>query len=241
MSGEPQHHRESPSYRNTPPIAFAHRGDRAHHPENTIEAFTSALAKGASGLESDVWVTSDGVAVLDHDGVVTGRLRKRYIRDTPRHELPAHVPSLADLYATCGTSFAFSLDVKDPLALEPVLATARAAGAAEHLWLCHPDWKYLAAQRGAAHDVRLVDSTRLKKLVDGPERHAAQIARAGIDAINMHYTDWTAGLTALFHRFELTCFGWDAQYERILRDLVAMEIDGLYCDDAAVMVATVLG
>ena len=36
-------------------------------PENTIEAFELALRLGASGLESDVWITADGVAVLDAD------------------------------------------------------------------------------------------------------------------------------------------------------------------------------
>ena len=57
-----------------PPVAFAHRGARAHAPENTLEAFRLALRLGATGLESDVWLTSDGVPVLDHDGVSGGRL-----------------------------------------------------------------------------------------------------------------------------------------------------------------------
>ena len=52
------------------PIAFAHRGARAHAPENTIEAFKLGLRLGATGLESDVWLTADGIPVLDHDGVV---------------------------------------------------------------------------------------------------------------------------------------------------------------------------
>ena len=56
------------------PIGFAHRGARAHAPENTLEAFDLALRLGATGLESDVWVTSDGHAVLDHDGEI-GRRR----------------------------------------------------------------------------------------------------------------------------------------------------------------------
>ncbi|MGA1075335.1 MAG: glycerophosphodiester phosphodiesterase, partial [Ilumatobacteraceae bacterium] len=51
-----------------PPIMFAHRGARAHAPENTIEAFQLALRLGATGLESDAWLTADGVVVLDHDG-----------------------------------------------------------------------------------------------------------------------------------------------------------------------------
>jgi glycerophosphoryl diester phosphodiesterase len=241
MPGETNNYNESPSHRYTPPIAFAHRGDRAHHPENTLASFRSALAKGVTGLESDVWVTSDGIAVLDHDGVVTGRLRKRRIKETPRDQLPDHIPSLADLYATCGAAFQLSLDLKDPDALDAVLGTARAAGAADRLWLCHPDWQFLATKRGIAHDIRLVDSTRLKRLSDGPERHAAQITSAGIDAINMHYTDWTGGLTALFHRFERTCFGWDAQHQRVMQDLISYSIDGLYCDDAGLMTETIGG
>src|SRR6187431_1775616 len=69
------------------PIAFAHRGARAHARENTLEAFQLALKLGATGLESDVWVTSDGVAVLDHDGLATVRRRKRPIRDLLRSQL----------------------------------------------------------------------------------------------------------------------------------------------------------
>ncbi len=228
-----------PPFRRLPPIAFAHRGDRAHAPENTIESFRLAAAKGATGLESDVWVTADGIAVLDHDGVVVTRLRKRAIREYTRNQLPSHIPSLGDLYASLGTAFELSLDLKDNDALEPVLGTARAAGAAEQMWLCSHDWEFLASRRGLAHDVGLVCSTRLKRLKDGPERHAAKLAQAGVDAINMHHSDWTAGLTTLFHRFELTCFAWDAQFERILSDLIRMEIDGLYCDDSARMMAAV--
>ena len=73
-----------------PPIAFAHRGAKAHAPENTIEAFTLALRLGATGLESDVWLTSDGVPVLDHDGVVRARLRsaKTPARVLVRESLP---------------------------------------------------------------------------------------------------------------------------------------------------------
>ena len=50
-------------------VLFAHRGARAHAPEYPLEAFTLGLRLGATGLESDVWLTADGVAVLDHDTV----------------------------------------------------------------------------------------------------------------------------------------------------------------------------
>jgi glycerophosphoryl diester phosphodiesterase len=216
----------------TPPIAFAHRGASAHAPENTLEGFTLALRLGATGLESDVWLTEDGHPVLDHDGTVGRRPRRRPLARLRRDELPPTVPSLEDLYATCGTGYELSLDVKDPAALGPVLAVARAAGerAVERLWLCSPDAELLAGWRSEADGVRLVDSTRLRRIREGPERRAATLRRAGIDAINMHESDWTGGLTTLFHRFEVLAFGWDAQLPRVLDELLEAGIDGIYSD-----------
>src|SRR5476651_1138413 len=46
---------------------IAHRGDSRHAPENTMEAFALAVSAGADEIETDVRVTSDGVAVLCHD------------------------------------------------------------------------------------------------------------------------------------------------------------------------------
>jgi glycerophosphoryl diester phosphodiesterase len=215
-----------------PPIAFAHRGARAHAPENTIEAFLLARRLGATGLESDVWVTADGVAVLDHDGVVGARVRRRSIREVSRTQLPTHIPTLADLYAECGTDFELSLDVKDPDAMQATIDVARAAGpdASSRLWLCHHDWRQVADWRPRFRDVRLVDSTRLRYLRQGPERRAAQLREAGIDAINLHESDWTGGLATLFHRFDVLAFGWDAQFDRVLDNLLGMGVDAIYSD-----------
>src|ERR1700733_5860983 len=120
-----------------PPLGFAHRGARAHAPENTLDAFRLALRLGASGLESDVWLTTDGVAVLDHDGVVRQGLRRRPIAELRRDQLPAHIPALADLYEACGSAFHLSLDVKDVAAAARVVAIAGDVGdgAVGRLWL----------------------------------------------------------------------------------------------------------
>jgi glycerophosphoryl diester phosphodiesterase len=224
--------------RRVPPIGFAHRGARANAPENTIEAFTLGLKLGATGIETDAWITRDGVAVLDHDGVVGPRLRRKRIVQLDRAQLPGHIPSLADLYATSGTEFELSIDVKDPDAAEAIVATARAAGggAAERLWLCHHDWKLVATWRAPFPDVRLVDSTRLSRLKAGPERRAAQLADAGIDAVNLHRSDWSAGLATLFHRFERFAFSWDCQLERHLEESLECGVDGVYSDHVDRMV-----
>ena len=197
-----------------------------------MEAFKLALRLGATGLESDVWLTEDGVPVLDHDGKVKAGLRGRPIGSVTRAALPDHVPTLEDLYGECGTDYELSLDVKDPQAASAVAQVARAAGgdAPARLWICHPDWELLAGWREDLHDVRLVDSTKMKDMRKGPERRAAQLSGAGIDAVNLHESEWTGGLTTLFHRFGVLAFGWDAQHERVIRNLVKMGVDAIYSD-----------
>jgi glycerophosphoryl diester phosphodiesterase len=48
---------------------WAHRGARTVAPENTIEAFSRALALGADGVELDVHGTDDGGLIVHHDAV----------------------------------------------------------------------------------------------------------------------------------------------------------------------------
>ena len=49
------------------PIIVAHRGASAHAPENTLAAFRRAIDDGAEGIEFDVRLAKDGVAVVHHD------------------------------------------------------------------------------------------------------------------------------------------------------------------------------
>jgi glycerophosphoryl diester phosphodiesterase len=119
-----------------------------------------------------------------------------------------------------------------------VVTVARDAGggAAERLWLCHHDWQVVAGWRRPFPEVRLVDSTRLARLKQGPERRAAQLADAGIDCVNLHRSDWNAGLVALFHRFDRLAFGWDCQLERHLAELLDLGVDAVYSDHVDRMV-----
>lgn len=221
------------------PILFAHRGARAHAPENTIEAFSLALRLGATGLESDVWVTADGVPVLDHDGDVrSGWFRKRPVGEVPRSELPDHIPSLAELVEQCGTDFELSLDLKDERCGPVILDTIRthAPEMLARTWLCHRDLAALIELQPLAGDVRLVHSTQLAALTNGPERHAADLAEQRIDAVNMRGTSWNGGLVALFHRFEVISFGWDVQQDYQLENAIRMGLDAVFCDNVDRMI-----
>ena len=57
-------------------LVIGHRGASAEAPENTLAAFQRAAELGVDGLEFDVRVTADGVAVVIHDPTLdrtTGR------------------------------------------------------------------------------------------------------------------------------------------------------------------------
>jgi glycerophosphoryl diester phosphodiesterase len=54
-------------------LVFGHRGSPLRAPENTIRSFEAAFQDGADGVETDLRLLSDGVAVLYHDDDVGGR------------------------------------------------------------------------------------------------------------------------------------------------------------------------
>ena len=176
--------------------------------------------------------------MLDHDGIAGRGLRRRAIADVPAAALADHIPTARQFYDAMGCDFEFSVDVKDAAAVPGLIAAAASAGPAAvgRLWLCHDDHDLLRSWREIDPAVRLVDSTRLRRLKDGPERHAARMQEAGIDALNLHHSDWTGGLTTLFHRFGILAFGWDAQFPRVLDGLLGMGIDAVYSDHVDRMV-----
>jgi glycerophosphoryl diester phosphodiesterase len=221
------------------PIAFAHRCARSHAPENTISAFQLGLKLGANGLESDIWITADGEVVLDHDGVVRIRARKRPISEVNRSALPSHIPTVGEFFDSCGTEFSFSVDIKDENATDGLVSVARNSGFdLSRLFVCHWKSSECFAIRERHPDIKVVDSTRLHRLKDGPEMRAALLADKGIDVLNMHISDWSGGLVTLMHRFNVQAFGWDAQFPSALSNGLLMGLDGIYSDHVDRLVET---
>lgn len=220
-------------------ITFAHRGARLEEPENTIPAFERALAAGVSGLETDVWLSADREVVCAHDPVLGRGRRRRRISETAAAELSElSVPRFADVYEQLGTAFECSVDVKEPDAAAELIDVARRHGALERLWVCSPDVGLLRALR-AEPKVRLVHSDRRSAIPVQLERHAYELASIGIDAMNLHHSEWSGGLVSLFHRFDVRAFAWDTQEVRHLRAALRMGVDAVYCDRPERMVETV--
>jgi glycerophosphoryl diester phosphodiesterase len=67
------------------PLIIGHRGAAAVAPENTIVSFKRAITDGADGIEFDVRLARDGVAVVIHDS----DLRRTALREGAIASLPS--------------------------------------------------------------------------------------------------------------------------------------------------------
>lgn len=202
-------------------LGFAHRGGMADAPENSLAAFSLALAKGARGLESDVWFDATGQLVLHHGPA--RRLREQPVR-------------LAELFGTCGTSYDLSLDLKDVRTAQAVVDQARSAGFdLKHLWLCGRGSAPLG-WRGIDPDVRLVTDTRIQHTLPVPWRYLERLRTGGIDAVNLRRGRWNAALVRRVHAVGLLAFAWDVQSSRRFEAVLRCGVDAVYSDSVDLLV-----
>jgi len=224
-----------------PPIAFARLAAGADAPADALAAFRRALDQGATGLACEVHLSEDGEAMV-HDGpVLRSGLRRRPLSALPAARMPASAPRLAQVYETCGTELHLLVDLVDEAVADVVAGVVRSAGrgAEERLWLCSPDWRQAASWRAHSSSARLVQATRLRAFEEGPERRAATLSAAGIDAIVLRETDWNAGLTTLFHRFGCLALAGPTRHRHRLDTVLAAGVDGVTSESVDSMVSAV--
>jgi glycerophosphoryl diester phosphodiesterase len=99
---------------------IAHRGESEYNPENTLAAFSAALADGADAIELDVHMTSDGVVVVHHDYYLgnpdngEGRIYEKdlaYIRSLRIGEAEK-IPTLEEVFALIGDTLHYEIELK---------------------------------------------------------------------------------------------------------------------------------
>lgn len=209
-----------------PAILFAGGGARGHIDENTLEAFQLARRLGATGIESAVQLTADGVAILRREPRLGG-VRRRRVAETAAADLPDDIVTLERFYAEIGADLHLLVHTPSTDAADTALALATKHRALDRLWLAAPSAALLGEWRSRSAAAQLVDTTPVRDMTAGAERHAAELRERRIDAVLLAQADWTGGRTALFHRFGLRCFGTDAPHERIITTLLHIGADGV--------------
>lgn len=242
------------------PVVFAHRGGAGLAPENTLVAFDAGLATGADGIELDVRLSRDGVAVVMHDptldrttdaaGPVDARTAGelagldagcRFERDGafPFRGRGIGVPSLREVLQRCReTLLIVELKSSDPRLARAVVDDIRAAGAMGRVTVGSFQNGALDAVRALDPSIRTgadTDDVRrgLDGLTDRPVFEAFQVPEvfAGLRVV-------TPEFTARAHDAGVTVVVWTVNHEDDMRRLLDWGVDGLITDwpDIAVRV-----
>jgi glycerophosphoryl diester phosphodiesterase len=122
------------------PVAFSHRGFAPDGGENSMAAFERAIALGYRYLETDVRVTSDGVALAFHDTTLDRVTDHRgRVSDLPwarvrnaRIDGRERIPVLAELLDAWPDAFV-NLDIKAAHSVGPTIDAIRRTGSIDRV------------------------------------------------------------------------------------------------------------
>ncbi len=91
-------------------LVIGHRGASAAYAENTLLAFTGAIAQGADGIELDVRRTSDGGLALSHDDTLPDGT---VVMETALADLPEGITDLASALDVCRPLAVVNTEIKN--------------------------------------------------------------------------------------------------------------------------------
>ena len=170
---------------------IAHRGVHETERENTIEAFSAAVALGVDGVELDVRRTLDGTLVVHHDPSIGDQI----IAQSGRRTLPSYVPTLEEALETL-TGIRVNVEIKNSRApSEPdydesgdlarqVVTTVRAMGWGDAVSISCFDLATCAVVR--SFDREITVDWLLWDISLGDAMIRAHVL--GFDAINPHFS-----------------------------------------------------
>jgi len=161
-----------------------HRGNPAHHPENTMRSFRSAIAAGCDLLECDVHLSSDGRLVVIHDHTLerttngTGMVRDHTAAELRRLDAGEgeHIPLLQEVVELAIGKVGLVIEIKQipiqyPGLEEKLVNMLRQLGAVADCAVVsfhHPSIRLLrdmepSLQLGVLEGARPIDPARLMR------------------------------------------------------------------------------
>jgi glycerophosphoryl diester phosphodiesterase len=224
------------------PLIIAHRGASAEAPENTLAAFQRALALHADGLELDVQITRDGVAVVFHDPGLrrltgkSGQLTDQTWPDLQELRVlgsDQSIPRLADVLALVRRPTVVQIELKRGAALPPVLAAIKQTKTAQRVILASFEASLVREAARLAPEIprMFISEGRYPRAV-----LAAQLRRCQARGLSVnHRAIRSAGFIRYFQQEGFTVWSWTVNDSRIVQRLTGWGIDALLGDNPALM------
>lgn len=238
-------------YLDTPlPIAFAHRGGAAAGDENTMAAFSRAVAAGYQYLETDVRATSDGVPVVFHDAYL-GRVLEQpgRVRDLTWAALKSIrvggasiVPRLTDVL-DAWPECRFNVDIKSDDAVDPTIEAVWQLNARDRVLLASFSDRRIAwirrvcgPRQATSMGIREVLALRVGSLygrglagfVPGVAAVQTPLRYRGVPMVD-------ARLVRHAHRLGLQVHVWTVDEPALINLLLDLGVDGIMTDQLEVL------
>ncbi|MBN2283138.1 MAG: glycerophosphodiester phosphodiesterase [Deltaproteobacteria bacterium] len=233
------------------PLVIAHRGDSAHFPENTIPAFTAAVAAGADMIELDVTMTADGHLVVIHDRTVdrttdgTGRVSDLTLARLRKLDAGSwkgsrfrgvRVPTLEEVFEAVGKTLPINIEIKAdgkvPDGLLPMLlATMRKVGISRSVILS--SFKFTLLERLRTLDGAIAVSV-LSDISEPVNDIVKKVRAVGALSYNPDQKHLDEEKIGLLHGEGILVFPWSTGKRNTattMKRLLSWDTDGFFAND----------
>ena len=230
------------------PTVIAHRGDKAHAPENTLAAFELAAEKGADAIEFDVKLTADGQVIVLHDQTVdrttngkgnVSRLPLAALRDLDagawfsERFRAERIPTLEEVFETVGKRLLMNVELTN-------YATPGDNLVARVMELV----KRYHFQDRTLFSSFLPRNLRMARMLS-PEIPCGLLTMAGLSgfwgrtfglhgnyfALHPYLTDANPRLIQHVHGIGKRLHVWTVNAEEDLKRMIHLDVDGIFTDD----------
>ncbi len=226
---------------NTRPFIWAHRGASGYEPENTMPAFRRAIELGADGVETDAFITADGIVVLSHDGKLKVDGTKVDIRSLSFeeiHRIPQYqaIPTYRDLVDLClPRKMPISVDVRDMATAQGLLCINRERQAIPIVDVCFDKTQNLKKGREIGDTTNLVFSPGYgwspQYAVDLLAENLPDFVEWRVKAVNFqwrYYTENPELLPLVHEKGKMLAYAWDVHMRDVMETVASIPFDALY-------------
>lgn len=241
------------------PRVFAHRGlafasdGSAAAPENTLLAFSDAVAAGVAYIETDVHASRDGIAVVSHDpsldrvAGVAGQVHEFTLTELEAVDLGRGqgFSSLASALAAYPRT-RFNIDIKSADAVQPTIDAIRDAGASDRVLVTSfSESRRLAAVRELPGVATSAGATRFAVALLAGKLALTPVLRwvlRNVDCVQVPMSHLGLSITTppmirRLHAADVEVHVWTINDAQTMHELLDLGVDGIVTDRADIAMA----